>query len=504
MTAPHPFTAIRRAGVPIVAIETADPVSTIAACRAAMNGSKDQTPCAQWDCIRGLKPVNQAATALCSAIGDPIETTNGAQCLSLIAEKYLDAKGNDPGAVWFFHAGNRALEDWTAAQAVWNLRDILKSAGSTLVLLGPAFRIPAELKHDCVVISEELPGDEALGEVVKGIASDAEMKIEDDQLPKMVDTLRGLSAFAAEQVVAMSIVRTDGKLNVDTSALWERKRKMIEQTPGLGVWRGGERFADIGGCDSIKAYLRDYMRGPAGIRAIVFLDELEKSMAGSGGGDLSGVSSDFLGQILTYMQDSGSRGMIFVGPPGAAKSAMAKCAGNEANVPTIALDMGGMKGSLVGQSEATMRNALKVITAVSSGKALWIATCNSLAVLPPELKRRFSLGTWFFDCPTAEERAAIWNIYAKQYAGVVQDIGPEAIPGWTGAEIRALFDTAWATGRPLSRAVKIIVPVCKAAADKIEALRSQAVGKFTNAGVEGIYCKPETDTTNTGRKLQYD
>jgi hypothetical protein len=49
-----------------------------------------------------------------------------------------------------------------------------------------------------------------------------------------------------------------------------------------------------------------------------------------------------------------------------------------------------------------------------SGRSLWIATCNSIASLPPELRRRLALGTFFFDLPASDERQHIWNIYRRE------------------------------------------------------------------------------------------
>ena len=48
---------------------------------------------------------------------------------------------------------------------------------------------------------------------------------------KAVDALIGLAAFPAEQALAISLV----KRHLDTEDLWERKRQIIEQTPGLAV-----------------------------------------------------------------------------------------------------------------------------------------------------------------------------------------------------------------------------------------------------------------------------
>lgn len=504
-TPQHPYKAVKSAAVPIVAFETADPIATMRECITARNGKLEIW--LVWDCINGLRAVpgygkeHDAAARQClSEITQDEPTISLIDALALTAKNYSRGD-NDPAMTMFIHMANRLIDEPVNVQAIWNLRDKFKETQATLVLLGPSFRLPPELKNDAIVISLALPDAEALEQQARTTCKDAGVETEQDW-PKVVDTLRGLSLFAAEQVVALSCIGPAKKRELDMPGLWERKRKMVEQTPGLAVWRGGERFDDIGGCDSIKAYLRDYMKGPASMRAVVWIDEIEKCLAGATGGDLSGVTSDYLGQLLTYMQDSGARGMIFVGPPGAAKSAIAKCAGNEANVPTINLDLGGMKGSLVGQSEQQLRNALKVITAISGGAALWLATCNSLAVLPPELKRRFSLGIWFFDLPNSEERRAIWKIYQAKYPQVDADIGPDDLPGYTGAEIRALFDTAWSTARSLKRAARIIVPVCKSGRDKIAELRKAAAGNFTNAGLEGIYQLPETVEAPVSRRME--
>src|SRR2546426_7720387 len=91
-------------------------------------------------------------------------------------------------------------------------------------------------------------------------------------------------------------------------------------------------------------------------RVIVFLDEIEKAFAGTGT-DLSGVKTEMTGTMLTWMQDNEADGLIFIGPPGAAKSAVAKATGNTAGIPTIAFDLGAMQSSLVGGSGERLRSA---------------------------------------------------------------------------------------------------------------------------------------------------
>jgi SpoVK/Ycf46/Vps4 family AAA+-type ATPase len=213
-----------------------------------------------------------------------------------------------------------------------------------------------------------------------------------------------------------------------------------------------------------------------------------------------------LGSLLTWMQDNNASGIIAIGPPGAAKSAIAKATGNEGGIPTIALDLGGMKGSLVGESEARLRGALKVIDAVSQGRALFIATCNSIGVLPPELRRRFTFGTFYFSMPDSEERKQIWSIYRKKYSIPGSDPTPDDAQ-WTGAEIRQCCLLAKRLKRSLAQCASFIVPVAKSAAAQIAQLREQADGRFISASHPGVYRKdsePKFEPVVSGRAINLE
>jgi SpoVK/Ycf46/Vps4 family AAA+-type ATPase len=130
-----------------------------------------------------------------------------------------------------------------------------------------------------------------------------------------------------------------------------------------------------------------------------------------------------------------------------------------------------------------------VVEAVSQGRALFIATCNSIASLPPELRRRFTLGTFFFDLPSAAERELIWHIYEKKYG--VSGERPED-EGWTGAEIKECCRKAGRLKMPLRQAAQYTVPISKSAAEQVKSLRQQASGKFISASNAGLYRYEET------------
>lgn len=486
------FKAARRVSAPLVVINTPDPAATIDVVCQAVNGDGVKV---EWDFVRGLTGRSEVSRDWVAAQGEYDGTINN-PLGALLAAENLPPKG-----LIFIHLAHRWIPEPAIVQAIWNLRDAFKVDQRTLVLLGKHFPVPAELADDVLVLEEPLPGEDELGTIVARLHQAAELTPREGDRERSIEALRGLSAFAAEQVTAMSL----RKSGVDVDALWERKRQAIEQTPGLKVFRDGETFDDIGGCDVVKGFLRRVMHGQARPNAVVFIDEIEKMLGGCKG-DLSGITQDQLGAILAYMQDHQSTGMIFIGPPGAAKSAIAKAAGNDGGVPTIQLDLGAAKGSLVGQSEQQLRAALKVITAVSNGRALWIATCNSIAELPPELRRRFTLGTFFFDLPNEEERSRIWEIYrGKYYHMGYQEIATCQKPsdeGWTGAEIRQCCDIAWRLRWPLENAARFIVPVSRSASDAIQRLRQQADGRFLSASDPGVFKATKPDPPRIGAGMR--
>jgi hypothetical protein len=331
-----------------------------------------------------------------------------------------------------------------------------------------------------MVIDEPLPSAEELTELVLRLFDEAGLNAPaEDTVAKCVDALIGLAAFPAEQVLALAL----SKKGADLERLWERKRQTVEQTPGLSIWRGGETFDDIGGCETIKRFLQAVLTGREAPRVIVFVDEIEKAVAGAGT-DMSGVKTEMTGTMLSWMQDRNADGIVLIGPPGAAKSAVAKAAGNSAGIPTVAFDLTAMQSSLVGGSGERLRAALQVVDAISQGRSLWIATCNSITSLPPELRRRFTLGTFFFDLPTEEEREAIWRIYRLKWQ---LDGELPRDEGWTGAEIKECCRKAWRLNIPLSESAQYIVPIARSAADQIERLRQQASGRFLSASRPGVY-----------------
>jgi len=487
---------VRRAAVPLVSIGTPDAAATIRSVVSDINSC----PIVVWDVQRGARPANEKGQEALSQINSDDTIGNP---LGLLDE----APKLPEKTILFVMNANKVAEaaglPWI--QGVWNLRDEYKTDGRTLILLARNSTVPPELEGDIVCLEEELPSNEELFDIVQSLDTDATLSAGEDKrkptpnstIQKAVDAVSGLSAFAAEQAVSMAI-RAKG---IDLDLLWDIKRSMIEETPGLSCWRGGESFDDIGGLSNVKNYCQSLINGRKKYGAVVFIDEIEKLLAGAteGTGDSSGVSQGFLQVLLTYMQDHNVSGMIFIGHPGAGKSMVAKSIGAEVGIPTIALDVNAMKSSLVGSSEQRIREAMKVVTAVSNDKPLFVATCNKIANLPPELRRRFTAGTFFFDLPDGEEREVIWNYYLSKLLPDTNDKLPDH-RGWTGAEIRACCQGAWERGVSLKEAAKFIVPVAKADPTRIEKLQREASGRYISASSEGMYKLP-VETGKTKRAV---
>lgn len=185
--------------------------------------------------------------------------------------------------------------------------------------------------------------------------------------------------------------------------------------------------------DSEKGIRRLFATIDAVGRCVLWLDEVEKMLGGAGGpqGADGGVSSDRLGQFLSWMQEKKSE--VYV-----------------------------------------------------------ICTANDVSGLPPELLRKGRFDdVWFVDVPTQRERVEVVNAALGQYGRDPSAIDAgdvaRACVGFVGAEIASLVPSAMLVAfadnaRPIATAdlvdaARNVVPLTKTAGEKIEKLRAWAKGR---------------------------
>ena len=366
-----------------------------------------------------------------------------------------------------------------------------KTTGAHVVVLSPVVQIPVELQKLFVVIEHDLPNREQLETIAREIATeDGEIPEDAGQFGAILDAAAGLTRYEAEGAFSLSLVRHS---RLTPSALWELKTGLLKKSGLLTLHRGGETFDDLGGLDSLKTFCGHVLR-PDGNRT------------------------------------AQPRGVLMLGVPGTGKSAFAKALGNETGRPTLCLDVGALMGSLVGETEGNIRQALRIADAMApcvlfvdeiekalsgsggnhdSGVArrlfgtllTWLAdhesdvffvgTCNDVSALPPEFSRaeRFD-AIYFLDLPGAEQKEAIWSIYEAAYQ-VTGDRPDDT--DWTGAEIKACCRLASLLDVSLVDAARNVVPIATTAAEGIENLRQWASGRCLSADHPGTYTRTAGD-----------
>jgi hypothetical protein len=481
--------AARAVSTPLLAVTTPDQAAVIQELvEKIKNGGKEPPPIVAWDRARGIKPKNEqgrdALNELCDKVEDltvenlEMATANPSAAMraayDLPKETVLLAQGMD-----------RFLNEPDAGeliQAVLNLRDVFKS---------------------------DLPTDEQYATVVTDLYEAADLKKPKKEHVKLATrSVRGLSSFEAEQVLAMSLAMGDG-LGIDLSDAWEMKRRAVSKVKGLTMTLDGPALSDLRGLDAIIGRLNKLHNGPHPPELYVRVDEMDKGLAGlgegGGPGDNTGVSQDLHEQFLTNMEDNEWLGFILAGIRGAGKTVLTQAIGAAHGVPTIAMDTGAMKGRHVGDSEQAFRDAFRTVKSIAGKRVCVLATCNKLSGLPPELLRRFEQGIWFFDLLSKAERAALWPVYLKKYDLDLKSELPSD-EGWTGAEIRNCCRTAYLTGDTVAEVGNTgIVPVSRSDPKSVDLMKSEAESKgFLSASYEGAYRRSsvaEVEPEQKKRKL---
>jgi hypothetical protein len=431
---------------------------------------------ATWDLDRGLALEGQEAQP---GTNDP-----------LAAVKALPGTATPDGtSLLVLRNFHRFLGSAEIVQALDTAISRGKQDRTFVVVLSPVINLPVELERQFVVIGHDLPGQEQLQQIARGIATEPGELPGGPDLDRVLDAAAGLTRMEAEGAFSLSLIR-HGTLQPD--AVWQLKSGMLQKSGLLTLHRGGETFADLGGLDALKGFTKRALnstRRANGVRP---------------------------------------KGLLLLSPPGCGKSQFCKALGNEVGRPTLVLDVGALMGSLVGQTEERTRQALKIVDAMapcvlfvdeiekalsgSSGQTdsgvsarmmgsllSWlsdhesdvfaVATSNDVSKLPPEFSRaeRWD-GTFFLDLPGHREKDAIWRMYVQRFSLDPEQSRPND-RDWTGAEIKSACRLAALLDVSLVEAAQNVVPIAITAAESVERLRNWASGRCLSADHTGIYTR---------------
>jgi AAA+ superfamily predicted ATPase len=457
-----------------------------------------------WTFTRGIRPADpDAANPF-----DPYGTRDPAEALAAFGQ-HAQADGTPAGmtdnaAILIALDLHRFLADTHDPLPVRALRDLaadLKPTRSACAIIAPALCELGDAEKQVAVLDWPLPDREELTALIADIA---------DRLPAHIpqalngDTeaiaraMAGLTYDEASQALLAAVVAT-GELAAATATphILDAKREAVRRSGALEYIAEQATASDIGGLDLLKA-------------------------------EASGLPRLFTAEAGAA-HAAPPRGMLLVGVPGTGKSLAAKATAG-GNMPLLRFDLGAAMGSLLGQSEAQVRQAIKIAEAVApcvlwideiekalgsgggetdggtsqrvlgalltwmqerTAPVLVVATANDITALRPELVRRFD-SRWWVDLPGPAACAEILGIHARKgglrlAAESLDILGRQAARReLSGAEIeqavQRCLNAAFLNGGrvgtdDLAGAIGAVVPVARTMDAEIKALREWAIGR---------------------------
>lgn len=481
-----------RAGYPAVAVQTTEETRACADIVAAAKSLGRSI--VTWSAMEGMIDVSNAVRK--------IQDTEDlmAACAQRLPKTVFILR--DP-QTWPFDRDPvlaRAFRDFIAAGPI---------EGSSVVILAPQYRPHPTVEKLVTVVDYELPAAADLRAIVVGIAQSAGKPMpEAVQLDAVIRALGGLTTTEAENALALSLVETG---QFATEIIYREKCAAVRKSGLLDIVEADPRgLAAVGGLDVLKAWIRKRTRVWSPEAAAFGLPQ--------------------------------PKGLLLVGVPGAGKSLTARAVGTALGVPTLRLDVGTLFNSLVGESEARTRDALKLAEALAPC-VLWIdeidkglagsggsgagdsgvtrrvfgniiswmqerkrpvfmvATANGVEGLPPELLRKGRFDEVFaIDLPSAKEREAIFTIHITKRGRDVRQFAlstlAQATQNFTGSEIEAVLDEAmflaFDEGHELTTddvvtAAQSIIPLAQTAKEQIDGIRrwAQQRARFASTPADG-------------------
>lgn len=293
-----------------------------------------QTEVWRWSLTEGMFPLDGSREV--EEAGSPIDALNF-------------IRDRESSAVFVLRDFMQFLGGPNSYRVERTLRDVIRTVsrngrGTTIVLLDSKLDIPVRLEKEVTVIDWDLPTREELTDDLKDLLMDYR-KLADQGEEHVLSVLRtgvdcalGLTRTEVENTFAKSLAMTK---TLDPKIIVDEKKNIVRKSGVLEFFETDFDLSSVGGLSVLKSWLRT--RGRA-------------------------FSQEARDYGLPH-----PKGMLIVGIPGTGKSMISKAIGAEWNMPVLKMDVGALFGSLVGQSEANMRKALKTAEAMAPC-ILWIVT----------------------------------------------------------------------------------------------------------------------------------
>lgn len=382
------------------------------------------------------------------------------------------------------------------------LRDAIasfKDTQRTIILMSPVQTVPIELEKEVIVLDYPLPDMAELNQVLsQQLELSRTRRVTTEAREKLLKAALGLTRDEAEKVYRKAQVTSGRLTEAEVDIVLSEKKQLIRRNGILEYIEEDETLDSVGGLEELKHWLRQR-------------------------------SNAFTERAREYGLPQ-PKGMMILGVPGCGKSLIAKTTSRLWGLPLLRLDMGRVyDGSMVGRSEANLRNALKTAESISpailfideidkafagsTGSAdsdggtssrifgsflTWMqektspvfvmATANRVERLPGEFLRKGRFDEIFFvDLPSADERKEIFGIHLAKRREDISRFDLDQLvmvcDGFSGAEIEqalvAAMYEAFAQDREFTQldiiaSIRATLPLSKTMHEQVTALRDWA------------------------------
>ena len=213
-------------------------------------------------------------------------------------------------------------------QAVRDISEHCQAQNKMVVFVNSSTEIPLELEAAMTVLHHDLPTEQDIGAEIDELVEDSgkKLKVTKEDKHKIIKACKGMNLSAIKDGLAYSIVKS-GKIN--HKIVQGQKVEYINKTDMLTFVEKLDGFDMLGGLENLKDWTKS--RRPL-----------------------------FTEAAVKYKLPA-PRGILLGGPPGTGKSAAAQAIANGLDLPFIDWDMGAVYNKYVGESEANMRRAIKIL-----------------------------------------------------------------------------------------------------------------------------------------------